>query len=50
MIISYIQDNDNQLAKLAKLAKLFRLCLILVEFSTQSGLSELFEGPLPPIG
>jgi len=44
MIISYYQDNDNQLAKL------FRLCLILVEFSTQSGLNELFEGPLPPIG
>jgi len=47
MIISYYQDNDNQLTKLTKL---FRLCLILVEFSTQSGLSELFEGPLPPIG
>lgn len=47
MIISYYQDNDNQLAKLTKL---FRLCLILVEFTKQRGMSELFEGPLPPIG
>ena len=47
MIISYFQDNDNQLAQLDKL---FRLCLILVEFSTQNGLNDLFEGPLPPIG
>ena len=47
MIISYYQDNDNQLAKLTKL---FRFCLILVDFSTQNGLIDLFEGPLPPIG
>jgi len=47
MIISHFQDNDNQLTKLTKL---FRLYLILVEFSTQRGLNELFEGPLPPLG
>jgi len=47
MIISYYQDNDKQLTKLDKL---FRLCLILVEFSAQKGLNELFEGPLPPVG
>ena len=44
MIISYYQDDDNHLAKL------FEVCLILVEFSTQSGLNELFEGLLPPVG